>query len=64
MKINKAIDEVSATVSEDIEIDSIREVKDIINRSCNKKISAKCHKQLNFNNFTGRRADYYGNPDL
>lgn len=118
IKINKAIDEVSATVLEDIDVDIIKEVKDIINKSCNKSISDKaanefyklasqnkefnnnplklikeiadysntqniksfnawfktmlkdyekpdkCHKQLNFNNFTGRGADYYGDPEL
>lgn len=117
-KINDAIDEVSATVLEDIDVDIIKEVKDIINKSCNKSISDKaanefyklasqnkefnkdplklikeiadysntqniksfnawfktmlkdyekpdkCHKQLNFNNFTGRGADYYGDPEL
>lgn len=115
---SNVIDEVSATVSEDIEVKSIREIKDIINRSCNIKISdkaanefyklalenknfnndplklikeiadysktqditdfniwfkallkkyekpVKSHKQISFNNFTGRGADYYGNPDL
>lgn len=118
IKINEAIDEVSATVLEDIEVDIIKEVKDIINRSCNKNISDKAanefyqlasqnkefyneplklieeiadysntqniknfngwfktmlkdyekpnkgHKQISFNNFAGRGADYYGNPDL
>lgn len=46
IKINQAIDEVSATVLEDIEVDMIKEVKDIINRSCNKKISEKAANEF------------------
>lgn len=41
-----AIDEVSATVSEDIEVDNIREIQSIVKNICNKNISYKAANEF------------------
>uniref|UniRef100_UPI002620B9D3 replication initiation protein n=1 Tax=Clostridium sp. TaxID=1506 RepID=UPI002620B9D3 len=59
-KIIEAIDEVSATVLEDMEVDNIIEIKSIIKNICNKKISDKAAND--FYKLASQNKDFNNNP--